>query len=62
MQTVSSYAGEEQAFGAPRVGWLVGLFVAVTVVMLVALVTVYVGVEYGDPSWAAHSYPPPLSY
>jgi hypothetical protein len=59
MQTISSYTGEEQT-GTPRVGWLVGLIVATTVVMFVALITVYLGVNYGDPSWAAHSYPPPI--
>jgi hypothetical protein len=60
MQAASYAQNHHVTFGSPQVGWLIGLLIAATVLTAVGLLAVYMGVQYGDPSWGAHAYPPPL--
>ena len=64
MSTVSltsgTAAGRHEEYGDPRLGWLLIVLISAAVAVGVAYIAIYLGVEYGIPSWAAQSYPPPL--
>ena len=66
MSTVSSYvpalpAGHDQEHGDPKLGWLMVVLLAAAVAVAVGYMAIYLGVQYGLPSWASHAYPPPLA-
>ena len=66
MNTVSSYvtpgisSPPRADYGDPRLGWLLIVLLLAVVVIGVGYIAIYLGVEYGIPSWGAHAYPPPL--